>query len=45
MKLSDAGELSLLEILRKRFGKKSPGIILGIETILLLYVRRILIFF
>jgi len=30
MKLSDAGELSLLEILRKRFGKKSPGIILGI---------------
>src|SRR5574340_432541 len=30
MKLSDAGELSLLEILRKRFTKKSPGIILGI---------------
>src|SRR5574340_316142 len=30
MKLSDAGELSLLEILRKRFAKKSPGIILGI---------------
>ena len=30
MKLSDAGELSLLEILRKRFSKTSPGIILGI---------------
>ncbi|MFZ2196966.1 MAG: thiamine-phosphate kinase [Thermodesulfovibrionales bacterium] len=30
MKLSDAGELSLLEILRKRFGKKSPDILLGI---------------
>jgi thiamine-monophosphate kinase len=30
MKLSEAGELSLLEILRKRFGKKSPDIILGI---------------
>ena len=30
MKLSDAGELSLLEILRKRFGKKSPAVILGI---------------
>src|SRR4030065_2129717 len=30
MKLLDAGELSLLEILRKRFGKKSPDIILGI---------------
>jgi len=30
MKLSDAGELSLLEILRKRFAKKAPGIVLGI---------------
>ena len=30
MKLSDAGELSLLKILKKRFGKKSPDIILGI---------------
>jgi thiamine-monophosphate kinase len=30
MKLSDTGELSLLEIIRKRFGKKSPDIILGI---------------
>lgn len=30
MKLSEAGELSLLEILRKRFGKKSSAIVLGI---------------
>src|SRR3990172_9802361 len=30
MKLSDAGELSLLEILRKRFGKRSHSIVLGI---------------
>jgi thiamine-monophosphate kinase len=30
MKLSDAGELSLLEILRKRFGKKTKGVTLGI---------------
>ncbi len=30
MKLSEAGELSLLEILRKRFGKKSPAVVLGI---------------
>ena len=30
MKLSDAGELSLLEIIRKRFGKRSKAIILGI---------------
>lgn len=30
MKLSDAGELSLLDILRKRFRKKAPGLLLGI---------------
>lgn len=30
MKLSDAGELSLLEILRKRFGKRSSAVALGI---------------
>src|SRR3990172_1845669 len=30
MKLSEAGELSLLEILRKRFGKRSKSIVLGI---------------
>ncbi len=30
MKFSEAGELSLLEILRKRFGKKSSAIVLGI---------------
>lgn len=30
MKLSEAGELSLLDILRKRFGKKAPGLVLGI---------------
>jgi len=30
MKLSQAGELSLLEILRKRFGKRFPGVMLGI---------------
>ena len=30
MKLSDAGELSLLEMLRKRFGKKSAAVSLGI---------------
>jgi thiamine-monophosphate kinase len=30
MKLSDVGELSLLEILRKRFGKRSSAIALGI---------------
>jgi thiamine-monophosphate kinase len=30
MKLSDVGELSLLEILRKRFGKKSKAVKLGI---------------
>ncbi len=30
MKLSEAGELFLLEILRKRFGKKTKGLILGI---------------
>ncbi|MEW6109423.1 MAG: thiamine-phosphate kinase [Nitrospirota bacterium] len=30
MKLSDAGELSLLQILRKRFSKKSGDILLGI---------------
>ena len=30
MKLSEAGELSLLEILRKRFGKRSQSIVLGI---------------
>lgn len=30
MKLSQAGELSLLESLRKRFGKRSAGILVGI---------------
>ncbi len=30
MKLSEAGELSLLDILRRRFGKRAPGLILGI---------------
>ena len=30
MKLSEAGELSLLEFIRKRFGKKSQNLILGI---------------
>jgi thiamine-monophosphate kinase len=30
MKLSEAGELALLEILRKRFVKKSSGVVLGI---------------
>ena len=30
MRLSDAGELSLLEILRKRFVKKSSSVVLGI---------------
>ncbi|MBI5074698.1 MAG: thiamine-phosphate kinase [Nitrospirae bacterium] len=30
MKLSQAGELSLLEILRKRFGKRFPGVMVGI---------------
>ena len=30
MKLSDAGELSLLEMLRKRFGKRSKAVSLGI---------------
>jgi thiamine-monophosphate kinase len=30
MKMSQAGELSLLEILRKRFGKKSRGALVGI---------------
>jgi thiamine-monophosphate kinase len=30
MRLSDAGELSLLEILRKRFAKKSSSVVLGI---------------
>jgi thiamine-monophosphate kinase len=30
MRLADAGELSLLEILRKRFGKKSKAVSLGI---------------
>ncbi len=30
MKISQAGELSLLEILKKRFGKRFPGVIVGI---------------
>jgi thiamine-monophosphate kinase len=30
MKLSDKGELSLLEALRRRFWKKAPGLVLGI---------------
>ncbi len=30
MKLSQVGELSLLEILRKRFGKRSRGVVVGI---------------
>lgn len=30
MKLSEAGELSLLELIRKRFGKRSKNLILGI---------------
>jgi thiamine-monophosphate kinase len=30
MRLSEAGELPLLDILRKRFGKSAPGLVLGI---------------
>jgi len=30
MRLLDAGELPLLDILRRRFGKRAPGLILGI---------------
>jgi thiamine-monophosphate kinase len=30
MRLSDAGELSLLDTLRRRFGKGAPGLVLGI---------------
>lgn len=30
MRLSETGELSLLDILRKRFGRRAPGLVLGI---------------